>query len=68
MECDVLHFFELGSCHYDYYLMNIRLPIDGGKNLNIGKITDLELVVSNFISYQFYTNVLRENNFTIYVY
>ena len=46
MNCDVLHFFELGSCHYDFYLMNIRLPIDGVKNQNIGKITDLELVVS----------------------
>ena len=46
MDCDVLHFFELGSCHYDFYLVNIRLPVDGVKNQNIGKITDLELWVS----------------------
>ncbi|XP_025111192.1 protein wntless homolog isoform X2 [Pomacea canaliculata] len=26
-ECDLLPFFELGSVHYDYYLINIRLPV-----------------------------------------
>ena len=26
--CELLPFFELGSVHYDFYLINIRLPIN----------------------------------------
>lgn len=46
MKCELMQFFELGSCHHDYYLVNIRLPVHDHKNMNteIGKITDLWLV------------------------
>lgn len=49
MECDMLAFFELGSCHHDYYLVNIRIPIDDDQEINIdipGKLKDIHLVVS----------------------
>ncbi|CAL1290351.1 unnamed protein product [Larinioides sclopetarius] len=48
-DCDVLPLFELGSVHYDYYLINIRVPIDfTGKtplNEGIGRIDDMWLVL-----------------------
>lgn len=39
--------FELGSVHHDYYLLNIRLPIDTDLNINknIGHIEDMHLTV-----------------------
>lgn len=45
-ECDLLSFFELGSLHYDYYLVNIKVPIDPykGINMGIGKLRDITLV------------------------
>ncbi len=48
IDCELLPFFELGSCHYDYYLVNIRLPVHEGKGMNvdIGLIKDMWLVVS----------------------
>lgn len=48
IECDLLAFFELGSCHYDFYLVNVRLPIDEqkDKNMRLSKINDLHMVVS----------------------
>ncbi|KAK2186108.1 hypothetical protein NP493_213g03006 [Ridgeia piscesae] len=36
IECDLLPFFELGSCHHDYYLINIRLPVDEKRMMNTG--------------------------------
>ncbi|ELU00943.1 hypothetical protein CAPTEDRAFT_179639 [Capitella teleta] len=42
--CEVLSLFELGSCHHDYYLVNIRLPMQGGLNSETGRIDDLTLV------------------------
>lgn len=45
--CETIPLFELGSLHHDYYLLNIRLPVDSDKkmNLNIGYIRDLHLSV-----------------------
>ncbi|XP_066453743.1 protein wntless homolog B-like [Eleutherodactylus coqui] len=45
-ECDVLPLMELGSVAHKYYLVNIRLPINERKkiNLDIGEINDLRLV------------------------
>lgn len=49
MMCDFLPMFELGSCHYDFYLVNIRLPINAEQDYNfntgIGHIMDLWLTV-----------------------
>lgn len=44
-KCSILPFFELGSCHYDYYLVNIRIPVHEHKstNLGIGKLQDIWL-------------------------
>lgn len=45
--CSTIHLFELGSLHHDYYLLNIRLPVDSERkmNLNIGQLKDLTLTV-----------------------
>jgi len=49
--CEHLFLLQLGSVAHKYYLFNIRLPVkdDGSSkspNMNIGRITHLELVVS----------------------
>lgn len=43
--CEMIPLFELGALHYDYYLLNLRFPIDSGMhmNLNIGHMHDLTL-------------------------
>lgn len=43
--CEMIPLFELGSLHYDYYLLNLRFPIDSDMkmNLNIGHMHDLTL-------------------------
>ncbi|XP_075037985.1 protein wntless homolog [Mixophyes fleayi] len=45
-ECDVLPLMELGSVVHKYYLLNIRLPVNERKKINvgIGEINDLRLV------------------------
>lgn len=45
--CSTIPLFELGSLHHDYYLLNIRLPVDTERkmNLNTGNIRDLHLTV-----------------------
>ncbi|XP_067679551.1 protein wntless homolog isoform X1 [Haliotis asinina] len=45
--CNLIPFFELGSVHYDYYLVNIRIPVleSRGINLGIGSIEDIHVVV-----------------------
>lgn len=45
-ECDVLPLIELGSVAHKYYLVNIRLPVNEKKKINvgIGEINDLHLV------------------------
>lgn len=44
-QCDVIPIFELGSIHHDYYLLNVRIPVDNERkmNLDIGFINDLHL-------------------------
>lgn len=43
--CEMIPLFELGSLHHDYYLLNLRFPIDTDMkmNLNIGHMHDLTL-------------------------
>lgn len=45
--CNAIPLFELGSLHHDYYLLNVRLPVDSDlkMNLDIGHIQDLQLSV-----------------------
>ncbi|KAF3699149.1 Protein wntless -like protein Integral membrane protein GPR177 Precursor [Channa argus] len=45
-ECDLLPFMEVGSVAHKYYLLNIRLPINERKKVNvgIGEIKDIRLV------------------------
>ena len=51
--CEPFPMFELGSVHYDRYVLNVRLPaFDEGSdvekiNTNIGKLEDLHLVVGS---------------------
>ena len=46
--CSIIPLFELGSLHHDFYLLNIRLPVDHKKNINsrLGHIADIWLFVS----------------------
>ncbi|KAL1772599.1 wntless-like, partial [Sigmodon hispidus] len=45
-ECDVMPFMEIGSVAHKYYLLNIRLPVNEKKKINvgIGEIKDIRLV------------------------
>ncbi|KAI7810173.1 protein wntless homolog [Triplophysa rosa] len=45
-ECDLLPFMEVGSVSHKYYLLNIRLPVNERKkvNIGIGEIKDIRLV------------------------
>uniref|UniRef100_A0A8C5QGJ5 Wnt ligand secretion mediator n=1 Tax=Leptobrachium leishanense TaxID=445787 RepID=A0A8C5QGJ5_9ANUR len=45
-DCDLLPLLELGSVAHKYYLLNIKLPVNDQKkiNLGIGEIKDLRLV------------------------
>lgn len=45
--CSVIPLFELGSLHHDFYLLNIRLPVDHKRkiNVNLGHIADMWLFV-----------------------
>lgn len=45
-ECEVMQLFEFGSLHHDYYLVNIRVPVEPykGVNMGIGKLTGMTLV------------------------
>lgn len=51
-ECDLLPFMEVGSVAHKYYLLNIRLPVNERKkiNLGIGEIRDIRLVVSRILA------------------
>lgn len=44
--------FELGSVHYDNYLVNIRLPYGRGYNEDFGQVQSLNIVVSK-LTHQF---------------
>lgn len=43
--CEMIPLFELGALHHDFYLLNIRLPVDTDMklNLNIGHSHELQL-------------------------
>ena len=45
--CETIPLFELAALHHDYYLLNVRIPVDSDRNmnLNIGYILDLHLSV-----------------------
>lgn len=47
--CSIVPLFELGSLHHDYYLINIRFPVDSDKQINtgLGHIEDLYVVAIN---------------------
>ncbi|KAJ8866839.1 hypothetical protein PR048_032700 [Dryococelus australis] len=47
--CSIIPLFELGSLHHDYYLLNVRLPVDDETRLNqgLGHVADLWLVIIN---------------------
>lgn len=47
-ECDLLPLMEVGSVAHKYYLLNIRLPVNERKKINvgIGEIKDIQVVVS----------------------
>lgn len=46
-KCDVLSLFELGSLHHDYYLLNLRMPVDESHawNRDLGRVKDAWLVL-----------------------
>ncbi|XP_052745145.1 protein wntless-like [Bicyclus anynana] len=46
--CSAVPLFELGSLYHDYYLLNIRLPVDKpNMNVHIGHIQNLWVTVIN---------------------
>lgn len=47
--CSIIPLFELGSLHHDFYLLNIRLPVDAEKKTNqgLGHLEDMWLVAIN---------------------
>lgn len=49
ISCSIVPLFELGSLHHDYYLLNIRFPVDESKQMNrdFGHLDDLWLVAIN---------------------
>ncbi|XP_050430932.1 protein wntless [Adelges cooleyi] len=48
-QCSIVPLFELGSLHHDYYLINIRIPVDERNRINfgLGHLKDVWLVVIN---------------------
>lgn len=48
-DCSIVPLFELGSLHHDYYLLNVRFPVDAEKHINtgLGHVSELWLVVIN---------------------
>ncbi|KAK3731487.1 hypothetical protein RRG08_017941 [Elysia crispata] len=44
--CDLLPLFELGSVYYDFYLINICLPVRERNiyNVNIGRLSELKVI------------------------
>lgn len=43
LDCDFMHAFELGSVHYDNYVVNIRLPYGKGYNTDFGQLKSLNI-------------------------
>ncbi|XP_046847052.1 protein wntless homolog isoform X2 [Xenia sp. Carnegie-2017] len=44
LDCEDMHGFELGSVHYDHYLVNIRLPFGKGYNEDFGQLKSMTVV------------------------
>ncbi|XP_077283852.1 wnt ligand secretion mediator [Arctopsyche grandis] len=47
--CTAIPLFELGSLHHDFYLLNIRLPVNSQNeaNVHIGHLNDVWLIAIN---------------------
>ncbi|KAJ1519503.1 hypothetical protein ONE63_004788 [Megalurothrips usitatus] len=47
--CSIVPLFELGSLHHDFYLLNIRLPVDHFKHMNekLGQLENMWLITIN---------------------
>lgn len=45
--CSAIPLFELGSLHHDFYLLNVRLPIDSETNAHLGHLKDMWLISIN---------------------
>lgn len=47
--CSIVPLFELGSLHHDFYLLNIRLPVDHFKHINdkLGQLENMWLITIN---------------------
>ena len=61
-DCDLLPFFELGSVHYHFYLINIRIPVVSKMQVNqdIGKIDDIQFIVrTTFLCIPYITIILE---------
>ncbi|CDW60280.1 Integral membrane protein [Trichuris trichiura] len=46
-QCEPIELFELGSCDYPFYLLNIRIPGNNGTanfNREIGRLTELNII------------------------
>lgn len=43
--CSPVPLFELPSLFHDFYLLNLRLPVDSTKNINVPQITDVHLQI-----------------------
>lgn len=54
-QCGLVPLFELGSLHHDFYLINIKIPVDErvGINFGLGHLKDVWLVVSLFSSVKY---------------
>lgn len=50
-DCELLPFMELGSVSHKYYLINVRLPVNEKKNINmkIGKLKNVRMVVMSLL-------------------
>jgi hypothetical protein len=46
-QCETIPVFEMGSLHHDFYLLNVRIPVDSEQKMNedIGFVQDLHLAV-----------------------
>lgn len=54
-QCGLVPLFELGSLHHDFYLINIKIPVDERVRINfgLGHLKDVWLVVSLFSSVKY---------------
>lgn len=62
--CTSIPLFELGSLHHDFYLLNLRLPVDTERQMNqhVGHVSDIWLAVS----YKYFLNYFSVQLILIY--